>query len=98
MASDLDPLGVETQTLLDAADFSNARVLEIGAGDGRLTFRYAQASPSVVSIDPNVGEVASAVKACPSHLARRLRFVLATALALPFRHDAFDIALLAWSL
>ena len=98
MANELDPLGIETQKLLDATDFSNARVLEIGAGDGRLTFRYAKTSSFVVAIDPKVGEAASAVDACPSHLAKRIRFVPANALALPFHDAAFDIALLAWSL
>ena len=36
MASELDPEGVESRTLLQAADFNNARVLEVGSGDGRL--------------------------------------------------------------
>lgn len=98
MASELDPQGAEPQALLDAADFNNARVLEVGSGDGRLAFRYAEACPFVAGIEPKVEEVASAVDACPSHLRRRLKFMRASAVALPFRDETFDIALLAWSL
>ena len=39
MGSELDPKGVETRAVLSAADFRDARVLEIGCGDGRVTFR-----------------------------------------------------------
>jgi ubiquinone/menaquinone biosynthesis C-methylase UbiE len=98
MASELDPEGVESRALLQAADFNNARVLEVGAGDGRLAFRYANASAFVVGIEPQAKELASALEACPSHLQQRVSFLQATALALPFRNESFDIAVLAWSL
>ena len=98
MTSELDPHGVEVQTLFDAADFNKARVLEVGSGDGRLAFRYVKTSQFVVGMEPKMQELASAVDACPSHLRQRLRFVRASAMALPFRDEAFDIALLAWSL
>ncbi len=98
MASELDPEGVESRALLQATDFKNARVLEVGAGDGRLAFRYANASAFVVGIEPQAKELASALEACPSHLRQRIRFLQATALALPFRNGSFDIAVLAWSL
>ena len=98
MASELDPQGAEPQALLDAVDFTNARILEIGSGDGRLTFRYAKVSPFVVGVEPSAKEVAGAVEACPSDLGQHLSFVPASVTALPFRDKAFDIALLAWSL
>ena len=98
MPSELDPRGVESEALLGAADFEGARVLEVGSGDGRLAFRYASASAFVVGIEPQLNEVRSALQACPSNLRPRITFAQATALALPFRNDAFDIAVLAWSL
>ena len=98
MASELDPDGVESRTLLQATDFSNARVLEVGSGDGRLAFRYAKASAFVVGIEPQETELATAVEACASHLRQRVSFLRASALALPFRNETFDIAVLAWSL
>jgi len=36
-----DPENNETRALFDLADFKSKRVLEIGCGDGRLTWRYA---------------------------------------------------------
>ncbi len=98
MPSELDPHGVESQALLEAADFDGARVLEVGSGDGRLAFRYASASAFVVGIEPQLNEVRSALQACPSGLRPRIAFAQATALAPPFRDDSFDIAVLAWSL
>ena len=98
MGSELDPQGAEPKALFDAADFLNARVLEIGSGDGRLTFRYAEAARFSVGIEPVVKEIVGAVAACPVDLRRRLSFLPASAIALPFRDGAFDIALLAWSL
>ncbi len=98
MATELDPDGVESQVLLQAADFSNARVLEVGSGDGRLAFRYANASAFVVGIEPQEKELAAAVKACTPHLRQRVSFLRASAFALPFRKESFDIAVLAWPL
>ena len=98
VASGFDPQGAEPEALLDAADFLIARVLEIGSGDGRLTLRYARAARFSVGIDPVVEKIAQAAAACPFDIRRRLRFLPASAMALPFRDGAFDIALLAWSL
>lgn len=95
---ELDPNGVEARALLDAADFTQARVLEIGSGDGRLAFRYANASAFVVGIEPEADELVEARRSCPVDLRRRVRFVRATALALPFPNESFQIAVLAWSL
>lgn len=98
MTSELDPDGVESRALLEAADFNRARVLEVGSGDGRLAFRYATASAFVVGIEPDARALASARDACPSYLRQRVAFARASALALPFRDNTFDIAVLAWSL
>ncbi|KKK96841.1 hypothetical protein LCGC14_2658740 [marine sediment metagenome] len=98
MVSELDPDGVESRALLQAMDFNNARVLEVGSGDGRLAFRYANALAFVVGIEPQEKEIAAAVEACPLHLRHRMSFLQTTALALPFRNESFDIAVLAWSL
>ena len=38
MATEVDPAGIMPGAILKTADFREARVLEIGAGDGRLTF------------------------------------------------------------
>ena len=98
MPYERDPEGREPQALVAAADFKNARILEIGCGDGRLTFRYAEAAPRIVGIDTKPDEVRSAAKRCPSGLRQRLTFIHASATALPFRDETFNVALLASSL
>ena len=96
--NELDPSGAEPQALLEAADFSDARVLEIGCGNGRLSFRYAEESRAVVGVDPETKDLVAALAARPRHLAGRLTFVPAGAEELPFRDGSFDIAIFAWSL
>jgi ubiquinone/menaquinone biosynthesis C-methylase UbiE len=98
MGSELDPKGAELRAIQSAADFRNARVLEIGCGDGRLTFRYAGETRSVVGIDPKEGNLAPAVNGCPENLRDRVRFVCASASRLPFRNERFEIVLFALAL
>lgn len=47
----IDSAGAMPKTVLRAADFRDARVLEVGTGDGRLTFQYAAETRSVLGID-----------------------------------------------
>ena len=47
-----DPEKNETRALLDLVDFSGKQVLEIGCGDGRMTWRYAGAAAHVTCIEP----------------------------------------------
>ncbi len=98
MTKERDPQGREPRELLAAADFTNARVLEIGCGDGRLAFRYAKAALFVVGIDTKPAGVPRAAQSSPSALGSRIRFLRTSAAALPFRDETFEIALLASSL
>ena len=47
-----DPDNTEIRALLDLVDFSGKHVLEIGSGDGRLTWRYADAAAHVTGVEP----------------------------------------------
>jgi ubiquinone/menaquinone biosynthesis C-methylase UbiE len=98
MATEIDPAGFEPSTILRAVDFRNARVLEVGAGDGRLTFRYAEEPRSVVGIDMKEPEIRSAAKTPPAGFRGDARFLCASATTLPFSDEEFDIVLLASSL
>ena len=95
---EMDPTGIEPQVLLSAAEFRGARVLEIGCGDGRLTFRYAAVPSRVVGFEPHYDLLQKANHACPSELKGRISFIQATAMSLPLSDAVFDIALLAKSL
>ncbi|HZY41350.1 MAG TPA: class I SAM-dependent methyltransferase, partial [Anaerolineae bacterium] len=57
-----DPEDTETAALLDFADFTGKRVLEIGCGDGRLTWRYAAGAAHVTAIDPDADDIAIAIE------------------------------------
>ena len=98
MSLERDPHGNETRFLHQIGHFSGARVLEVCCGEGRLTWRYANATRSTVAIDPDHERLSVARKACPAELRERLHFVLADAEHLPLRHSQFDRAILAWSL
>lgn len=97
MTVKIDPLGCETKTLLEIVDFTDKRVLEIGVGEGRLTKRYAKDTALTVGIEPKLKEVRTANIDCRRVLGKPISFIQASALALPFRHKTFDIAILAWS-
>ena len=65
---DLDPEGYEPRALREAVDFTGARVLEIGSGDGRLSVRYARAAGRVVCIDLDAASLATGSRARPASL------------------------------
>ena len=93
-----DPEQNETNRLLKAVNFSGKRVLEIGCGEGRLTWRYASASASTVGIDPDKDSLRVAMIDRPSDLENKVHFTNTEAEYIPFNKETFDIAILAWSL
>jgi ubiquinone/menaquinone biosynthesis C-methylase UbiE len=93
-----DPEGFEKKILQKFADFSNKRVLEIGCGEGRLTWKYAAASSLTVGFDPDHDALRIAQADSPSDLREHVHFTQASASHIPFSKETFDIAVLAWSL
>jgi ubiquinone/menaquinone biosynthesis C-methylase UbiE len=73
-------------------------VLELGCGDGRLTFRIADAARSVLAVDPDSEAIERARAAMPKRLADRVTFAVAQAEELDAPTAAFDLALFSWSL
>ena len=93
-----DPEGFEKKTLLKYTDFADARILEIGCGEGRLTWKYAAVSGLTVGLDPDFDSLRVARADRPADLRERVELVRASAYHLPLPKEKFDIAILAWSL
>ena len=98
MATEVDPARVMPDAILQAADLRNARILEVGAGDGRLTFQYASQPKSVVGIDITELDIGSALGTPRMEIRGQVQFLCASATALPFSAEQFEIVLLASSL
>lgn len=97
----LDPERNEINALLEyTGALAGKRVLEIGAGSGRLTWRYAALAGEVVGIDPNPERIASAQKEMPKALQGHVT-MLGTTLedyAPDTPEPLFDVALMSWAL
>jgi 2-polyprenyl-3-methyl-5-hydroxy-6-metoxy-1,4-benzoquinol methylase len=72
-------------------------VLEVGCGNGRLTWLYAPRARSVLGIDPDEEQIALARADMPPELADRVQFEVGEAEDLS-RTAVFDVAFLSWSL
>jgi 2-polyprenyl-3-methyl-5-hydroxy-6-metoxy-1,4-benzoquinol methylase len=96
-----DPEEAETQAIYELVDFAGADVLEVGCGDGRLTWRYAERTRSVLALDPDPAAIEQA-RASLAHLPEQLRqtvtFQVADITSADLPSEAFDVIVLAWSL
>jgi len=100
MAIRIDPENNETRALFDMVDFSGQNVLEIGCGDGRLTWRYADKAAHVTAIEPATKLIAQAREDLPSQLQDHIEFqdIAFAEFAAASAPSAFDIVILSWSL
>ncbi|HEX5940803.1 MAG TPA: class I SAM-dependent methyltransferase [Anaerolineales bacterium] len=93
-----DPERNESKYLHDFVDFTNKRVLEVGCGEGRMTWQYAKETHTTIGIDLDTDALRIAKVDRPSDLEHRVIFSCAASEYLPFSNETFDIAVLAWSL
>jgi 2-polyprenyl-3-methyl-5-hydroxy-6-metoxy-1,4-benzoquinol methylase len=95
-----DPEENEIRSLIRLVDLSGRDVLEIGCGDGRLTWRYALQAASVVAIDSFCPSIRQARVDMPGAFQDRveLRQVGFLDFASACASETYDIALLSWSL
>src|SRR5438128_1928079 len=98
MTDPVDPEGHETRAVNELVDFSAKHVLEIGCGDGRLTWRYLDRAASVVGLDPFDRDIELARSATPDHLRSRVAFRTANAVTTEFEPQSFDVVVLARSI
>jgi ubiquinone/menaquinone biosynthesis C-methylase UbiE len=93
-----DPEGFEKKILHKFVNFTNKRALEVGCGEGRLTWKYAAAPNLTVGFDPDPQALRVARADSPRDLRGHVHFAQASASHIPFSKETFDIAILAWSL
>ena len=95
-----DPENNQARALSEMADFTGQHVLEIGCGDGRVTWLFADQAARVTAIDPAAEQIALARQDMPARLRDRLEFrdVAFEDFALASPASAFDIVILSWSL
>ncbi len=95
----IDPEGNETQALFNlCGNWTGKTVLEIGSGDGRLTWRYAEKVARVLALEPSEEAHRLALKNRPHEMGHvELRNVGFEGFARKNK-ERFDLALLSWSL
>lgn len=93
-----DPDQIETKVIRDLIDFNGKDVLEVGCGEGRMTWRYADLARSVLAIDPNESALDVAREQTPSKLRGRVAFMPTGITDVALADDSFDIAILSWSI
>ena len=98
MAYALDPEQNELRALYDLIDMAGKDVVELGCGDGRLTWRYAEHATSVLAIDTKQADIEEARKQAPPTSHGNITFQVADLAAADLPRDAFDVVLFSRSL
>ena len=90
--------GFEPKLIERFVSLRDKRVLEIGCGDGRLTFQYAARASSVLAIDPDRPSIDEARFQQHARGASNIEFRLGSIERLPKPGAPYDVALFSWSL
>jgi 2-polyprenyl-3-methyl-5-hydroxy-6-metoxy-1,4-benzoquinol methylase len=90
--------GFEGRLIERFVSLRHKRVLEIGCGDGRLTFQYAPRASSVLAIDPDRPSIEEARFQQATHGHSNIEFRLGSIERLANPGAPFDVALFSWSL
>jgi predicted RNA methylase len=94
----MDAEGAHLAAILRSADFRERRVLEVGSGEGRLTWGFAPLAASVLAFDPDEAVVASARADCTEALREKVRFEVARADEIDVPPHSVDLVFFSWSL
>ena len=95
----LDPEGNESNALFGLPlAWTGKSVLEIGSGDGRLTWRFAEKADRVVALEPDIEKHAAALLNCPAGFEHSEFINAGLDKFVRQNKEKFDLALLSWSL
>lgn len=98
MAYRLDPEQTERRIIHALVDFEGKDVLEVGCGNGRLTWRFAEQARSVLALDPKAAAIEQARGHLPAALCRRVTFEAGDITTIELPERSFDLAVLSWSI
>jgi ubiquinone/menaquinone biosynthesis C-methylase UbiE len=98
MTARLDPEEAETRVIHDLIDVADKDVLDVGCGDGRMTWRFAEPTRSVLGLDPVAASVEQARLNTPAHLHSKVTFQVGDITEAQLPAAAFDVVALSWSL
>jgi len=94
----VDPEGRELKELKKYATFRGKEVLEVGCGEGRLTFQYAAEAKRVTALDASGRDIAEARRSAPKGLANKLKFRVGRGESLHIPDNSVDLVFFSWSL
>jgi protein-L-isoaspartate O-methyltransferase len=94
----LDPEGAHAAAVRELAVLDGCRVLEIGCGEGRLTYALAGSARSWLATEPVEADLVVARRDVPSELAGTVRFALAGGAEVVGSPGEFDLVFFSWSL
>ena len=93
-----DPEGRETDVIHRLVDFHGKDVLEVGCSDGRMTWRFLDASASVLAFDPDEAAIALAIQETPVALKDKVEFRVADMMKIQLEPATCDVGVFAWSI
>jgi ubiquinone/menaquinone biosynthesis C-methylase UbiE len=92
------PDGMEIRLIERFTTLRGRRILEVGCGDGRLTFQYARTAREVLAFDPDRASIEEALDQQATLGVPNVAFRVGSIEHLPRRGAPFDVALFSWSL
>ncbi len=95
-----DPEGNETRILAKMVQFHPLEVLEVGCGDSRMTWQYADLVGRITGIDPSEKPIDTARTNIPDKYRGQIDFVVSSLenYCRAIKEPKFDLVLFSWSL
>ena len=98
MSSVFDPEEVEKRVIHQLVDFEGKQVFEVGCGDGRMTWLYADEAALVLAFDPDEPSISIAREKTPSGLKSKVDFRTAGMMDIDLAEGVYDIGIFSWSI